>query len=163
MRISKGLRNFCLPTLLCAQMASAAQNPFSISITGPSQVRVGEAARIRVRITNITTNLITFSETAVVCDYKIEVRDQGGALVQDTPMKHQFSCSGGLVITARNMLVMLRPRESYEEAINLSEWNNMTAPGSYTVRVGHRRNDGNRDIFIESNKITIAVLPANNP
>jgi hypothetical protein len=59
--------------------------------------------------------------------------------------------------------MVLRPGESKIDYAQVSDWYDMTKPGTYTIQVSaHVTNDPKSDV-VKSNIITVTVLPADDP
>ncbi len=143
--------------------ASAAEAPYSVKITAPSEVfHVGEEVHVKITVTNTSNQPITLVETSHVCDYIIEVRDETGKLVPDTPFKRQHGCIARPSASGRNMLVPLQQGESYDLEISLSELSDITLPGRYSVQIQRKDKNESANSVAKSNILTIAVLPADD-
>lgn len=120
-------------------------------------VKPGSKIMIRVTVTNVSNQLISFHDTRRDCDYSVTVLTNTGASAPETEHKKQLGCgSSDLEISGRDILVTLKPGESTREEIEITELYNLTEPGKYTIRVdrtfagiGH----------FSSNVVTVNVAP----
>lgn len=91
---------------------------------------------IRVSTTNDSDHRITYHNTQRNCDYSVKIATTSGARTPETPFKRQLNCGGGqLKITGRDIAVTLKPHESDEEEIEITELYDTSLPGAYTVQV----------------------------
>jgi hypothetical protein len=162
MKITKAI---CAPLVLFvlfAQPVLAARAPFSISIALlHDQVR-GGYVQLTSTITNTSSHEITLHERNRACDYSVDVRDEQGKSPPETPFKQNLQCSGeGFLLTGRNMIVVLKPQESYNDQISASELFSLTKPGEYTIQVSRKflTTRNKKDGGVKSNKITVTVIP----
>jgi hypothetical protein len=140
-----------LTVFVRAQAASPAQ-PFSITISGPEEVKAGADIEINIQLTNSSDheiNLIEFYENGVNLSYSYDVRDEKGVLREKKSKRR----SGGSV----------KPRtvkvgESIEAGTLVSRVFDMSQPGQYVIQVSHAISDDPKNA-VKSNSITVKVAP----
>jgi hypothetical protein len=130
------IRYVILALLIASNVGVAGTSALSLKVTAlDPTVKAGSKIMIQVTTTNGSTSAITYHNTNR-CDYAVKVLTSTGAPVPETPFKKQMMCGGGeLRITGRDILVTLKPGESNDERIEITELYNMSAVGQYSVQV----------------------------
>ena len=151
-----------LPLMLCALMvrpAFAAAAPVSVQIAAQQdQLEVGDNIMLDVTITNTADRMITLELINDACDNVLDVRDESDTGVPDTPLMRQMGCSStGYAITGRDMLIFLKPTESYKFEISVSQLKAISWPGKYTIQLSRALSQNDKETIVKSNKITISV------
>lgn len=127
-----------LVSVFAATLLSAnPKPPLSVVISPLSQtVKSGADVRLNVTLTNTSEHELNFSDRNPVCDYPIKIRDPGGSQPQETAAKQQSRCDGTVqLILGRNILIILKPGESFSEEITVSFLYDLRRTGTYTVQV----------------------------
>jgi hypothetical protein len=125
--------------------------PFTITISGPAEVKTGSGVEVRVKITNTSTREIdagTFYVDGVDTGYTYDVRDSAGNPAQ----KKNMVMSGSI------RLARLKPGESVEKGTLVSRIFDMTHPGQYEIQLS-RAVGGPKDPIVKSNKVTVTITP----
>ena len=148
---------FCVfaATFLCAEPGP----PLFVAISPVFRtVKKGYGVRLNVTLTNISKRELTFFERNPICDYPMKVRDADGNLPPETSTIQESHCDDKLQLTqARNILVMLKPGESYATEMNVSFYYDLRRTGTYTVQVfRHLPSEIGKD-DIPSNTATFVV------
>jgi hypothetical protein len=151
-----------LHLILCTLMVRpvfAAVAPFSLQIAAQQdQLKVGEDIMLDVTIINTSDRLITLADTNRACDYVWDVRDESDKGVPDTPLMRQKGCpSTGSALTGRNMVIMLKPTESYKLELSVRELKTISQPGKYTIQLSRALSQNDKETVVKSNKVTISV------
>jgi hypothetical protein len=123
--------------LIASNVGIAGTGPLSLKVSAlDPTVKGGSKIMIQVTTTNASNSEITYHNTNR-CDYSVKVLTSAAAPVPETPFKKQMACGGGgeLRITGRDIVVTLKPGESNDERIELTELYNISAPGQYSVQV----------------------------
>jgi hypothetical protein len=153
--------------------AQLAQPLYTITISTPeSVIKVGSEVRLDVTTKNVSNQTIyMFFSTAPGRDPEIHLRDSKGNPVLETPYGQKVHGTdpnrrpfSGSVFGYQETL---KPGETFEEKLNLSEEYDLSKPGEYTIQV--RRHDvlseddlksKSRTVaFVKSNTITITITP----
>jgi len=125
--------------------------PFTLTISGPAEVKTGSGVEVRVKITNTSTREIdagTFYVDGVDTGYTYDVRDSAGNPAQ----KKSIVMSGSI------RLAKLKPGGSVEKGTLVSRIFDMTRPGQYEIQLS-RAVGGPKDAVVKSNKITVTITP----
>lgn len=142
-------------------LQAAAADPTTLSlkldILNPT-VKLGDKIRIRITITNESSQPVTFHETNPFCNYPLMVLDYTGNIAPPTDFMKQQGCEFANAQTAgRNILVTLKPGESHVDSdMEVTEVCVITEPGEYTVEVD-RRFPGIGQV--KSNVATVIITP----
>lgn len=167
------VRRLCLTIALALTTAASGQNAnpsFSITISGPSEVKAGSASYVDIVVENVSNHQITFgwdgrgARHAQSC-FDIDIRDFAGKVPSYTPDYRT---------QARNIrprYTGLKPDEKLTFRLDLHEVFELT-PGKYTVQLSHHENDfslygqgwknepnPNSNLKVDSNTIAITVTP----
>lgn len=98
-------------------------------------VKSGQHVMVQVITSNTSNHEITYHNTQPFCDYSFRVLTSSGASAPETAFKRQLQCSSGpLRITGRNIVVTLKPGESNDETINVSDLFDLSQAGNYSVQ-----------------------------
>jgi hypothetical protein len=98
--------------------------------------KVGQAVMVRATVTNTSDGDVTYSNKSRDCDYSFKVTAPSGDPATETAQMKSLKCDGGgLVISARNIVVTLKPGESDSEDIRLTDLFQFSQTGKYTVEV----------------------------
>jgi hypothetical protein len=149
-----------LGLLFASQTVAADTSALSLKLTTlDMSVKPGGKIMVRVTATNESGHLITFENTGRDCDYAFRVLTDTGASAPETQHKKQLACSPGSgesADTGMDIVVTLKPGESSSEDVLITDLYDISAPGTYAVRVdrtfasvGHFR----------SNDVTVKVTP----
>ena len=141
---------------MCALGLSRVQNrPFSLSI-GPREVTAvsGRDIMLDVVIINTAAHEISFEETNPDCDFTVEVRHANGALADLRLEKNQLSRD--CMNTTRDILVRLKPLESFRDHIVITRMADIRRPDKYTVQVTRKIASLSSQV-VKSNMITVTV------
>ena len=129
----------------------------SLSIgTMEQTLKIGSEASIQTTLTNISDHKIQFFDRNPDCDYVTYLRDINGNLVRETSYKQRLDCTRRLT-DARNISVILKPRESRQEEIPLTRLYDLTQPGKYFVQVVREIPKELGGGIIRSNTLTITM------
>jgi hypothetical protein len=125
--------------LLCACSAGAADIgslSFKLAVLDPA---VAGSIEVRVTTTNESDHPITYYNTNL-CNYSFKIVTATGTVVPETEERKRLNCGsqGGIEISGRRILVTLKPGESSSEDLRLPNYNDISQPGEYSVRLsGH--------------------------
>jgi len=125
--------------------------PFTVTITGPSEIKTGVEVDVRVTITNTSNHDVSagsFYVDGVDTGYTYDVRDSAG-----NPAQKKSIVMSGSIKFGR-----LKPGESAEEGTLVNRVFNMTRPGRYTIQVSRQVGDS-KGTVVKSNTITVTVTP----
>jgi hypothetical protein len=121
-------------------------------------VKLGDEIRIRITITNESSQPVTFHETNPFCNYPLKVLDYTGNTAPPTEFMKQIGCEFANAQTAgRNILVFLKPGESHVDSdMEVTEVCVISEPGEYSVEVDR--------IFsgiglVRSNVVKVSITP----
>jgi hypothetical protein len=111
--------------------AGANSAPFSLTIAGPeAPVKSGAEIKIRLSLTNTSDREITIFDTSRDCDYQAEVFRSDGSPARGTEYKRGLKCEGTLIVN-RNVLITLKPHQSTEDNLTISDLYDMRSPGKF--------------------------------
>jgi hypothetical protein len=146
--------------------------PFTLTISvnpsNPSQEDMrdktisiaGTGVTVRIRKTNITDHAIPKpgpDNGPFGC--VLDVRDRNGNPAPPHKRTGGSIVTGGPEPIAGSNEMVLQPGASRVDYAPLSEWYNLSKPGTYTIQVSqHVSNDPN-SALVKSNKITVKVTP----
>jgi hypothetical protein len=127
-------------------------------------VKVGATVMLRIRKTNVSDReIVKWPATGGPFGDSFEVRDGSGNLVEHRKSNKVGTSGGGEGRLKGTKDVVLQPGESKVDLAPISDWYDMSTPGTYTVQVsGHITDDPKSDV-VKSNIIKITVLPADGP
>jgi hypothetical protein len=143
---------------LNAQESLASETPLSIHIAASSEkIRSGARLTLIVTATNTSDHEIPFEEAGMFCDYKLDVRDDTGNSVPNTPLGQQFKwpCEG----TGMDIISFLKSGESREERLSVTDIRDLSRLGVYAIQVSRQIPFDSTGVFVKSNKITITLIP----
>ena len=127
-----------LGCVIAATMLPAnAKPPLSVVVSPSSQtVKSGAEVRLKVTLINTSSHQLSFFDRNPICDYPIKIQDSDGNQPPETAAKKQSHCEGAFRLTAgRNILITLKPGESFGDKITVSFYYSLQRPGTYTVQV----------------------------
>jgi hypothetical protein len=112
-----------------------------------------------VTLTNTSSHELTFFDRNPICDYPIKIQDSDGKQPPETTAKKQAHCEGEFRLTAgRNILITLKPGDSFEDEITVSFYYRLQRPGTYTVQVCRHLPGEISKEDISSNTATFTVI-----
>ena len=152
--------------------------PIVLSISVPTNSRVGEEVRLEVTATNTSGETFEIYTASGNADGG-EAEDYNGISMCDADGKplpridgHKVVRSDGTVVLHRSTVslrpVALAPGEQFHDYTTLSRLFDLTKPGTYAVtvkqdiRLDHATPEPSR-VTATSNTITVTVLPADDP
>jgi hypothetical protein len=112
--------------------------PYSIRISTPKdQVQIGEQVIVDIMLTNTSKQPCETSEDSrpVATHYKIDVTKGNGDSAAKT--QRQKTHEDGLVLGSGFLTYTWRPEETRSERITLNELYDLSAPGTYLVRLSN--------------------------
>ena len=117
----------------CASAADKGALSLKLAVLNPS---MSDQVEIRVTTTNDSDHPVTYYNTDL-CNYSFKVIAVTGTTVPETEGRKRLHCGrrGGLEIYGRRIDVTLKPGESSSEDQRLLDYNNVSQPGVYSVRV----------------------------
>jgi hypothetical protein len=141
-------------------ISASPTNPASEDIADQA-VNAGSSVMLRIRKTNISDReIVKWPKTGGPFGDSFEVRDPSGNLIELRKSGEVATKSSGEVRIRGTKDMVLQPGESKIDYAQLSDWYDMTKPGTYKVQVSqHVSSDPASDV-VKSNTITITVLPA---
>jgi hypothetical protein len=147
-----------LAAILSAAIATTTKGEFfSLAITGPQTVvKGGSDVKIHITLTNTSDNEVTIFDQNPECDYGVEVFKEHGESASATEHKRALRCEGPRMVN-RNVLITLKPGESTETAISVSDLYDITRPGRYLVWVTRRVPGDLGKGMVKSNTLKIVV------
>jgi hypothetical protein len=119
-------------------------------------VKSGDRIAIRLEITNESSQDIVLVDTDRGCDYVVDIKREDGTPVPELSAKKEKKC-GPESPNARNIRVLIKPQETTRDGITLNEFADLSAEGTYTVRIGRILPPSVGKEVIWSNALTIAV------
>jgi len=144
--------------LVASHLGAAGSGALSLklAVLDPN-VKSGARIMIEVTTTNQSDQTVTYHDTSRVCDYPITVLAGNGVAASKTAYKKQSTCGAGQFATNnKNILVTLKPGESKNERIEITELYDVSQPGEYSVSV--QRTFSGIGHF-SSNSVSIVVTP----
>ncbi len=133
---------------------------FAIAISALNdEVQVGSDAQIVIRLKNTSDHQILFNHRPGTNNpefsYKIEVRNAAGRAVEETAYGREARQTQQ---TENRTVDFVQPGMSTVQTAHLGRLVELNRPGQYTVRV--LRTDPESRVVVESNEITLNVVPA---
>lgn len=152
-----------LTSIAFASQPDGVAPSFTLTISAPQRIVVGEPVAIQIKIVNTSAAPESFvfdHYGGVAVAYKYEVRDQKGEpvpLVEHPPTRLP---DGSVLITpsrapGSRKLGEIQPGEYILESSNLSDRFRFDRPGAYTIRVSREPSWSPR---VDSNVITISLV-----
>ena len=131
---------------------------FLIAITAPNnEVQIGADARVVISLQNLAEHQILFAHRPGTNNpefsYTIHVRNAAGRVVEETAYGRQAR----LQQTENHTVDYVQPGQSAVQTAHLTRLVNLSRPGEYRVRVS--RKDPESQVVVESNEITLDVVP----
>lgn len=168
MRLSKA---FILAIAVAAAISciAKAQNgnvqPLKVTIsTTREEVRVGEEVRIHVVLANVSEQVISVlrspNQEQAEEHYIVRVYDKSGKDATETKYGHaakSYRFGGSEIVKP------LAPGETMAEDTILSKQFNLATPGEYQIQLSRPVSEDPKDGIVQSNKLTITVLPPDPP
>jgi hypothetical protein len=130
--------------------------PFSIRITAPASVKLGDMIWVRATLTNISEHTISGSTVragGIDLAFDYDIREATGRPVE-RPGKQNLGKHIQSVLTRT-----LNPGESVEEDTLISRAFDMRVAGRYEVQLSRRVSDDPKSGIVKSNKVIIEVIP----
>ncbi len=182
MKIIYALSLFCAVSITTFSQSGAPNgpvnpgSPFKLEITGnhvpghsdlwdfenngETTIKAEAIVEIRVRKTNISERKIDRWSLSSLTD----VRDSSGNQIMPKKLdENRIITSGGPGMVRGSKDTVLMPGEARFETYTLSDGFDLKQPGTYTVQFSEHISNDPASALIKSNKITITVLPADNP
>ena len=131
---------------------------FQIVISSPNnEVQVGADARVVISLQNLAEHQILFAHRPGTNNpefsYTIRVRNAAGRVVEETA----YGSQARLQQTEARTVDYVQPGQSTAQTAHLTRLVNLSRPGEYRVRVS--RKDPETQVVVESNEITLDVVP----
>ena len=115
--------------------AVPAPQPFSLTISAVhKKVSSGDQVELRITLTNNSDNEITIVDIDRRCDYTLDVRDGQGQPVPETADKRAWKCAPWPPVAARFIERRLKPHESFDDLMYVSQAYEVGRPGDYFIR-----------------------------
>jgi hypothetical protein len=146
--------------LLCLLTVLAIRNLYSQSLSQPftdvisaSVITIKSGSNVRLDITiksNSSERMILIDNRTGPEEAGISIWDgKGNQLPPRVEFKNYFTVS--------RFGMFIYPGKSLTQSVNLNKWFDLTTPGQYTVQA--KRKVPKSDSVVESNKLTITVIP----
>jgi hypothetical protein len=133
-------------------------NP-NLEATAAQAVKVGSWVAFRIRKTNISDEEIAVRPQGRPLQY--DVRDSSGNPVARRKSKDMQGSVHG--VQPAGLPEMVQPGESKIIFEAVSSWYEMDRPGTYVIQVSECISDDPASDAVKSNRITVTVLPADEP
>jgi hypothetical protein len=132
---------------------------FLIAISAPNdEVQVGSDARVAITLRNLAEHQILFAHSPGTekpeYSYTIVVRNAAGRVLEETAYARE---AGQRQLTDGRTVDYVQPGQSAVQTAHLGKLVNLSRPGVYRVRVSRR--DPESHVVVESNEITLNVVP----
>jgi hypothetical protein len=130
-----------------------------IAISAPNdEVQVGSDARVAITLRNLAEHQILFAHSPGTekpeYSYTIVVRNAAGRVLEETAYARE---AGQRQLTDGRTVDYVQPGQSAVQTAHLGKLVNLSRPGVYRVRVSRR--DPESHVVVESNEITLNVVP----
>jgi hypothetical protein len=122
---------------------------------GTAVWKTGAGVYVLVMTINNSKGAVHFSLTNPGFDWEMDVRNASGNPVPETEEFRKMK-QNGRFIEGRNILVTLKPHETYQDTIPVSYFYNLQHPGKYSIQVRREFPEVGKG-FIESNRLDITV------
>jgi hypothetical protein len=148
-----------LACLLTAGTDPVRSQPFSLSVHAVQErLQHGSQVEIKLTLSNTSRGEITIRDTNSWCDDVLDVRNSQGELKPETDYKRNLKCNSKITVTlGRRIIRILKPGESFDDAMFVNQSCDMSRPGDYRIKavrkIPKELGDGN----VESNTVTITV------
>jgi len=150
-----------LLSLLPLAFAQTQQSaPFSLSIT-PAQasVKSGSPVELEVITTNLSPQPITLSKSNPGMEYDFDVRDSGKKAAPMSPQLKRMRDPAHPHGVFRLFGKVLQPQESLRETVTISEYYDMSKPGTYTIRLQREIPEQVGKGVVKSNAVSVKITP----
>jgi hypothetical protein len=148
---------FVLAPAVLAASPPQGSPPFSLTIEPARETfRPDSQVELKLTLKNTSTREISIRDTNRWCDYGLEVRGGGGQPAPETPYKLQLDC-GFHVTIGRRVIKILRPGESYDDAMFVNQIYNLSRPGKYTIQASREIPKEIGQGTVKSNIVTVTV------
>jgi hypothetical protein len=132
--------------------------PFSLAISAVHErVRWGSQVELKLTLTNNSDGEITIVDIDRWCDYSLEVRDSQGQPVPETAYKRELKCTPWPPVAARCIIRTLKPHESFDDLMYVSDAYEVNRPGDYFIRAMREIPKELGKGTVKSNQAIIAV------
>jgi hypothetical protein len=146
-----------LAFVLLAGPLSAGSQPFSLTIEAVQQrVQSGSQVELKLTLTNTSDGEIMVVDTNPWCDYTFEVRDSKGQSATETDFKRDLKCATRPT-AGRRIIRILKPHESFEDAVYVNHSYDLRLPGDYSIQVAREIPKELGKGTVKSSTITITV------
>ena len=143
---------------LTTALALAGSQPFSLQISAVRQrVQSGSQVALNLTLTNTSDAEITIVDIDRRCDYSLEVHDGQGQPVRETAAKRELECTPWPPVAGRRIIRTLKPHESFDDLMYMSEAYEVNRPGDYFIRAVREIPKGLGKGIVKSNLVTITV------
>jgi hypothetical protein len=133
---------------------------FSQDDAGDKMIHIGSAVSVRIRKTNLSDHEIQKTgPDNQAFGYIFDLRDSNGVPVLPHKRRSPWIRGGGPSATAGTKETVLQPGESKVDFAPLSDWYDLSKPGTYTLQISQRISGEASSAVIQSNKITITLAP----
>jgi hypothetical protein len=133
--------------------------PLSVVVSpGFQTVKSGADVRLKATITNTSSRELIFFDRNPICDYPIKIRDADGNQPPETVATQQSHCDRKPPLgDARNILIRLKPGDSFDDEITVSFYDDVRRVGTYTVQVSRHLPAEISNEDISSKRVTFVV------
>jgi len=149
---------FCvMASMLLGGTIPTGPQPFSLTLEPPTQkLQPGSPVEINLTLTDISGHEIALIDANRWCDYGIEIRDSHGQLPPETGYKRELKCSFR-VIAGRRMIRALRPGESFQDEMPVTQIYDLNRADDYYIQVSRKVPKELGGGTIKSNIVTLTI------
>ena len=116
--------------------ASVPAQPFSLAISAVHErFQAGSEVAVKLTLTNTSDRQITIVDIDRWCDYSLEIRDSQGQPVPETAYKRELKCTPWPPVAGRRIIRSLKPHESFDDLMYVSQAYEVNRPGDYYIHV----------------------------
>jgi len=128
--------------------------------TANKTVTAGESVTIRIRKTNTSDHEIPkLGPDNGPFGYVFDIRDSNGNLAPPHKSTSESIRGGGPAPIFGTKDMVLQPGKSKIDYAPVSEWFDMTKPGTYTIQVSQHVSSDPNSAVVKSNKVTVTIQP----
>jgi len=146
-----------LAVMLWVGIARGAGEALELKIVEPVGVGGEQDVPLHVRMTNVSTQVLTLVESNPGCDFGAEVRDGNGQTVALTPIGEELRGCHKRTLQGRRILITLKPGESAEDTYPVDLYYRLDRAGTYTVQLSRELPKSVGGGVVRSNVVTLVL------
>jgi hypothetical protein len=138
-------------------IARGAGEALELKITEPTSGDSEMDVPLHVRMTNVSTQVLTLVESNPGCDFGAEVKDATGQKVALTQIGEELRDCQKRTLQGRRIVVTLNPGESAEDTYPVDLYYRLERTGTYTVQLSRELPKSAGGGLVRSNLVTLVL------